>query len=384
VVRNCVIQNITGTSSLGDVDGIVVVSSYGANEISNNIIRNVRRSSTTLQTNHWVSGIRINWNNQIMTYKIFNNSISNLFTSYTGVPTTISAIIGIYYQDSGAGNVTSEIFNNSISLNGSTSPNASSNCLIIVNTGLNFNIKNNVFANFTSGQTGVAYHNCFYTNTINRYGSALSLSDYNNYYLADTTNGSLFRATTVEHADLASWQAAMTLNPNSDVNSQVGNPGFVNNNTDLHGTLSSASLDGMGTTPPGFAGLDIDCEPRNFPYDIGFDDFTNNAIRLDLNVLLEGFYSGAGVMTPVLNNNGEDISTAISDTITVELRNTSTPYSSVATKSVLLKTDGKAVVYLPLAIDGGSYYIVIKTRNSIETWSKLPVTFGSLTSYDFN
>jgi hypothetical protein len=384
IVRNCIIQNITGTSSIGDVDGIVVVASFGINEISNNIIRNVRRSSTTLQTNHWVSGIRINWNNQIMTYKIFNNSISNLFTSYTGVPTTISAIIGIYYQDSGAGNVTSEIFNNSISLNGSTSPNASSNCLIIVNTGLNFNIKNNVFANFTSGQTGVAYHNCFYTNTINRYGSALSLSDYNNYYLADTTNGSLFRATTVEHADLASWQAAMTLNPNSDVNSQVGNPGFVNNNTDLHGTLSSASLDGMGTTPPGFAGLDIDCEPRNFPYDIGFDDFTNNAIRLDLNVLLEGFYSGAGVMTPVLNNNGEDISTAISDTITVELRNTSTPYSSVATKSVLLKTDGKAVVYLPLAIDGGSYYIVIKTRNSIETWSKLPVTFGSLTSYDFN
>ncbi|MBK7683149.1 MAG: hypothetical protein IPJ26_12105 [Bacteroidetes bacterium] len=109
MVRNCVIQNITGTSSLGDVDGIVVVSSFGANEISNNIIRNLRRSSTTIQSNHFVSGIRINWNNQTMTYKIFNNSISNLLTSYTGASTTVTAIIGIYYQDSGAGNLTSEI-----------------------------------------------------------------------------------------------------------------------------------------------------------------------------------------------------------------------------------------------------------------------------------
>jgi hypothetical protein len=383
VVRNCVIQNITGTSSLGDVDGIVVVSSFGANEISNNIIRNLRRSSTTIQSNHFVSGIRINWNNQTMTYKIFNNSISNLLTSYTGASTTVTAIIGIYYQDSGAGNVTSEIFNNSISLNGSTFPNASSTCLSIINTGLNFSIKNNVFANFTSAQTGVAFHSCFYTNTINRYGNALSLSDYNNYYLADTTNGNLFRATTVNHTSLASWQAAMTLNPNSDINSQVANPGFVNNATDLHGTLSSSSLDGTGTTPPGFAGLDIDCEPRNFPYDIGFDDFTNNMIRLDLKVLLEGYYNGSGFLNPVLFNSGEDVSNQISDTITVELRNPTAPYAVAATKSVLLKTDGNAIVYLPLAISGGSYYIVVKARNTIETWSKLPVTFGSLTSYEF-
>ncbi|MBK7967293.1 MAG: hypothetical protein IPK10_19795 [Bacteroidetes bacterium] len=355
IVRNCIIQNITGTSSLGDIDGIAVTASYGINEISNNIIRNLRRSSTTLQTNHWVSGIRINWNNQIMTYKIFNNSISNLFTSYTGVPTTISAIIGIYYQDSGAGNVTSEIFNNSISLNGSTTPNASSNCLIIINTGLNFNIKNNVFANFTSGQTGVAYHNCFYTNTINKYGNALSLSDYNNYYLTDTTNGSLFRATTVEHADLASWQAAMTLNPNSDVNSNIGNPGFVNNATDLHGTVSSVGLNGTGTKPPGYVGLDYDCEPRNFPYDIGFDDFTTNSVVLNLRIFIEGYYEGSGIMKPVLFNTGEDISSEIADTIIVELRNVNSPYAVVESKTVSLKTNGDAYVYLPLAISGGTF-----------------------------
>ncbi len=382
-VRNCIIQNITGTTTTSDIDGIVVGNSYGNNEISNNVIRTLKRSNAGLNSLHWVTGIRLNWDNQVMNFRIFNNSISNLLSAYTGAPTAVAAIIGIYYQDTGAGTVSSEIYNNSIGLDGSTFPNASSTCLSIISTSKSFQIKNNVFANFTTGQTGVAYHGCFHTNAVANYGSPSSLSDFNNYYLADTTNGFLFRASTTEFPDLASWQAAMTLNPNSDVNSQVANPNFVNNATDLHGTVSSVSLDGTGTNVPGFAGLDIDCEPRNFPYDIGFDDFTNNAIVLNLKVLIEGYYSGSNAMSPVLWNSGEDVNSLISDTITVELRNTISPYSLVANKSVLLKTDGSAVVYLPLAITGGSYYIVVKTRNSIETWSKVPVTFGSITSYDF-
>ena len=89
-------------------------------------------------------------------------------------------------------------------------------------------------------------------------------------------------------------------------------------------------------------------------------------------------------MKPVLFNTGEDISSEIADTIIVELRNVNSPYAVVESKTVSLKTNGDAYVYLPLAISGGTFYIVVKNRNSIETWSKLPVTFGSLTSYDFD
>ncbi|MBK9320844.1 MAG: hypothetical protein IPM91_19985 [Bacteroidetes bacterium] len=46
IVRNCIIQNITGTSTIGEVDGIVVGNSYGSIEISNNIIRSLRSSTT--------------------------------------------------------------------------------------------------------------------------------------------------------------------------------------------------------------------------------------------------------------------------------------------------------------------------------------------------
>jgi hypothetical protein len=382
-VRNCVIQNITGTSTIGDVDGIVVGNSYGPNEISNNIIRTLRRSTAGLNSLHWVSGIRINWDNQVMSFRIFNNSISNLLSSYTGASTAVAAVIGIYYQDGGAGTVTSEIYNNSVSIDGSTFPNASSFCLTIISTAETFQIKNNVFANFTPAQAGIANHGCFHTNAASQYGNAASLSNYNNYYLSDTTNGFIGKATTTRYTTLAAWQAAMTLNPGTDANSIVANPSFVNNATDLHATAASTSLNGTGTTPPGFAGIDIDCEPRNAPHDIGFDDFTNNVITLNLGFFIEGFYIGNGTMSSVLANAGEDVHPDISDSVTVEIREIFPPYALVESKTVLLKTSGDAIVYLPLAISGGTYYIAVKTRNGIETWSKDGVPFSAITNYDF-
>lgn len=382
-VRNCIIQNITGTSVVGDVDGIVVGNSFGQIEISNNIIRTLRRSNTGINSAHWVSGIRINWDNQTMNFKIFNNSISNLLASYTGAATSIAAIIGIYFQDSGAGTVTSQIYNNSISLDGSTFPNASSICLAIIATGETYIIKNNVFANFTSAQSGVAYHTCIYSNSPNQYGLPTSQSNYNNYYVADTTNGFTGKTSTINCVTLAEWQAAVTLNPGGEVNSVVANPNFVDDATDLHATAASVSLDGTGTTPPGFAGLDIDCEPRNGPHDIGFDDFTNNAIRLNLGFFIEGFYTGNGTLNSVLANSGEDVHPDIADSVIVELREAGNPDVIVTTNLVLLKTNGNALVYLPTSISGGTYYIVVRVRNSVETWSKDPVTFAAITNYDF-
>lgn len=273
VVRNCIIQNITGTSTAGHIDGIVVTNSYGDNEISNNIIRTLRRSNTGLSSVYFLTGMKFNWDNQTMTFKIFNNSISNLLTSYTGVPTAQTAVIGIYFPETGPGSITSEIYNNSISLDGSTFPNASSVCLSILSTSKTFQIKNNVFANFTTGQTGVANHGCFYTNSANQYGSASSLSDYNDFYVADLTNGYLGRATTTNYTTLAAWSAAMTVNPGTDANSQASNPFFKNNATDLHGTFQSTTLEGTGTTPPAYIITDIDCETRTASHDIGFDDF---------------------------------------------------------------------------------------------------------------
>jgi hypothetical protein len=383
VVRNCIIQNITGTASIGAIDGIYVTNSFGSIEVSNNIIRSLRRSSSGLSSTQYVNGIRINWDNQLMHFKIFNNSISNLLSSYIGAPTSVPAVIGIYFDDAGPGSVSTEIYNNSISINGSTFPNASSACISIASTTKSFQIKNNIFSNYTSGQTAPANHGCFYTNAANQYGGFGSLSDYNCFYLADTANGYIGRATSTSYQTLASWQAAMTMNAGTDANSLVANPNFVNAISDLHLTSASAALNGAGTTPPGFAGLDIDCEPRNAPHDIGFDDYTDNAIMLKLSFIIEGYHSGNGIMNSVLFNAGEDVHPDIADSMIVEIRDAANPEIIVANKTVLVKTNGEAIVYLPLFISGGNYYISVRGRNSVETWSKIPVTFAAITNYDF-
>ncbi|MEZ5109007.1 MAG: MopE-related protein [Bacteroidia bacterium] len=271
VVRNCIIQNITGTTTTGDVDGINVWNSYGNIEISNNIIRNLRRDNAGLNSFHLVSGIRINNSNDITIASIFNNSISNLLTSYIGAPTDLAAIIGIYFQFTG--NFSSEVYNNSVSLDGSSFADASSVCLSIDYPSETFQIKNNVFANYTTGQTGVAFHSIWYTNSADHYGNSSSLSDYNVYHIADATNGYIGKATTSFYSSLAAWQAAM-LNPGTDANSQVADPHFVNPATDLHASNQSAVLNGTGTLPPSYILTDIDCESRTAPHDIGFDQLT--------------------------------------------------------------------------------------------------------------
>ncbi|OQB61738.1 MAG: Protein metal binding site [Bacteroidetes bacterium ADurb.Bin141] len=271
VVRNCIIQNITSTTTTGDVDGINVWNSYGNIEISNNIIRNLRRDNAGLNSFHLVSGIRINNSNDITIASIFNNSISNLLTSYIGAPTDLAAIIGINFQFTG--NFSSEVYNNSISLDGSSFADASSVCLSIDYPSETFQIKNNVFANYTTGQTGVAFHSIWYTNSADHYGNSSSLSDYNVYHIADATNGYIGKATTSFYSSLAAWQAAM-LNPGTDANSQVADPHFVNPATDLHASNQSAVLNGTGTLPPSYILTDIDCESRTAPHDIGFDQLT--------------------------------------------------------------------------------------------------------------
>jgi len=280
-VRNCIIQNITSTTTVGDVDGIVVTNSHGANEISNNTIHTIRRSNPGLNSLHWVSGIRFDWDNQTMNFRIFNNSISNLLSSYTGAATNQAAVVGIYFQDTGPGTVTSELYNNSVSIDGNTFPNASSVCLSINSTGESFQIKNNVFANFTGSQTGVANHGCFYTNSPNQYGSAGSLSDYNDFYIAydQGMSGHVGRGDTTNYSTLAAWQAGMSFNAGTDASSLSVDPQFMNNNYDLQ-LSGSSPLTGQGTPPPAYIiTSDIWCQPLDSVYNIGYDGIGTTSIH---------------------------------------------------------------------------------------------------------
>ena len=102
-----------------------------------------------------------------------------------------------------------------------------------------------------------------------------------------------------------------------------------------------------------------------------------NTQTLNLSLWLQGYYSG-GSMRPALLNAGIGSNPNAVDTITVELHNATTPYSIAYSVKTLLMTNGIATATFPLSAYNGTYYIVVKQRNSIETWSKTPKLFNNV------
>lgn len=107
-------------------------------------------------------------------------------------------------------------------------------------------------------------------------------------------------------------------------------------------------------------------------------------ITLNLNVFIEGYWDGAGAMLPVLANQGQSNPTTDCDSITVELHDANAPYASLFSTIAVLHTDGTASAVFPPNVTTGNYYIVIKHRNSVETWSANPVAIGTTTNYSFS
>ena len=73
------------------------------------------------------------------------------------------------------------------------------------------------------------------------------------------------------------------------------------------------------------------------------------------------------------------------DTVTVLVRAPLNPYNVVDSAKVLLNSNGYALVNFDNISSGIYYYLVVKHRNSIETWSKSVVQFntGDPIVYDF-
>ncbi|MBK9401485.1 MAG: choice-of-anchor D domain-containing protein [Bacteroidetes bacterium] len=106
-------------------------------------------------------------------------------------------------------------------------------------------------------------------------------------------------------------------------------------------------------------------------------------LNLNLKAFIEGYYLPGGSMQAVLFNAGIVSDSLICDSIIVELHDQLNPVTIVSTNTVALHTNGWAQLTLPGSFIGGNYYIVIRSRNTIETWSKLPVTLGTNTTFDF-
>ncbi|MBK8983700.1 MAG: FG-GAP repeat protein [Ignavibacteria bacterium] len=93
---------------------------------------------------------------------------------------------------------------------------------------------------------------------------------------------------------------------------------------------------------------------------------------LNLTMFIEGFY-----------NSGVD--SQVRDTITAELRNSTSPFAVADQSSAVVSANGTVQLRFFNAPDG-NYYIAVKHRNSIETWSAnpVPLSIGIPVNYDFS
>jgi hypothetical protein len=92
-------------------------------------------------------------------------------------------------------------------------------------------------------------------------------------------------------------------------------------------------------------------------------------LTLNLTALLEGFYDG---------------STMIADTVTVELHDGSSPYALIESEKGVLNTSGGGSFSFASGNNGVPYYLAIKHRNAVETWSASGQSFSSSSlSYNF-
>lgn len=106
--------------------------------------------------------------------------------------------------------------------------------------------------------------------------------------------------------------------------------------------------------------------------------------QLLVRAFFEGYYTGNSMVTPVLFNAGMNAHPNACDSVTIQLRDPLSPATIVHSFNTIIYGDGWAIRNLPSALANQSYYVVIRHRNSIETWSKLPVSIGAgRVFYDF-
>ncbi len=104
-------------------------------------------------------------------------------------------------------------------------------------------------------------------------------------------------------------------------------------------------------------------------------------VTLHLKIYLEGFYKPGHTLAPVADPEGHP---TVSDTIIVELHNANSPYGLAEAKKGVIDINGNGDFVFSSITSGASYYIAIRHRNSLETWSRNPVLFSAPSvNFDF-
>ncbi len=180
------------------------------------------------------------------------------------------------------------------------------------------------------------------------------------------------------NSNAAIWSAGkiLTINGWSGTAGTAGTAGriFVGNNAS---GLTSAQLSQIVFTGYSIPGALLLSTGELVPTNV------SGNVTISITSFLQGLYVGNSTMTAAPFNADGATSNTIADTIAVELHNNLTQ-ALVYSNTTTLSTSGIATPVFPAAAIGNTYYIVIKHRNSIATWSAVAVTLGVTgNSYNF-
>ncbi len=105
-------------------------------------------------------------------------------------------------------------------------------------------------------------------------------------------------------------------------------------------------------------------------------------VVLHLQLFIGGFYKGNGIMLATIDSVNYPL---LCDTIVVELMNSTIPFNPAFSKKGTININGNGDFTFPLAVMSGSYYIRIKHRSALETWSASSIMINSFQiSYSFS
>lgn len=187
--------------------------------------------------------------------------------------------------------------------------------------------------------------------------------------------------------------ATVTVNPDATLTGLASSYLVSDAPVTMTGTPSGGTFSGPGVTgstfDPATAGAGTHtitytpvgyCVPASVTVIV-----TNPTATLNLTCFIQGYYVGANTMNPVLSLQGLPNPSTDCDSITVELHDNAFPYGIAHPPfQGVLQVDGTLACSFPGAAIGNDYYLVVKHRSALETWSANPITIAAVTSYNFS
>ncbi len=109
----------------------------------------------------------------------------------------------------------------------------------------------------------------------------------------------------------------------------------------------------------------------------------NSLITLNLKVFIEGYYLGGDSMVPVVDPVNRPL---VCDTVTIHLVDSVNLNAIAATAKSPISIHGYGTFTISASalLPGHKYYLIVRNRNAVETWSKNALSFeGSTVTFDF-